>query len=117
FPPDLRSFVQHALPVSGSWVDWRGCLEATVRERLEWPADGICFDVEHAGFWLDDWGPRPERLEDAFAVVREQVARAPRLIPICSHRYLPDEPLMAGNPVFSVHQTDIIHYGFDLASY
>jgi hypothetical protein len=30
---------------------------------------------------------------------------------------MPDEPQGAGNPVFSVHQTDIIYYGFDLADY
>jgi hypothetical protein len=30
---------------------------------------------------------------------------------------MPDKPHLPGNPVFSVHQTDIIHYGFDLADY
>jgi hypothetical protein len=30
---------------------------------------------------------------------------------------MPDEPHLPGNPVFSVHQTDIIYYGFDLADY
>jgi hypothetical protein len=39
------------------------------------------------------------------------------LIPICSHRYIPAAPHEAGNPVFSVHQTDIIYYGADLMDY
>ena len=30
---------------------------------------------------------------------------------------MPDEPHLAGNPVLSVWQTDIIYYGFDLADY
>jgi hypothetical protein len=30
---------------------------------------------------------------------------------------IPDEPSRPGNPVFSVHQTDIIHYGADLRDY
>lgn len=30
---------------------------------------------------------------------------------------MPDEPELPGNPVFSVHQTDIIQYGSDLADY
>jgi hypothetical protein len=34
-----------------------------------------------------------------------------------SHRYIANEPLAARNPVFSVHQTDIIYYGTDLADY
>lgn len=42
---------------------------------------------------------------------------APRLIPICSHRYIPEEPHDAGNPVFSVMQSDVIYYGADLANY
>ena len=50
-------------------------------------------------------------------MVDEWVAAAPRLIPIYGHRMMPDEPQEPGNPVFSVHQTDIIHYGFDLADY
>jgi hypothetical protein len=51
------------------------------------------------------------------AVARAAVEAAPRLIPVFAHRYLPAEPEDAGNPVFSVHQTDIIHYGADLRSY
>ena len=48
---------------------------------------------------------------------RRAVSEAPVLIPICSHRYIPAEPFESGNPVFSVHQTDIIYYGADLMDY
>jgi hypothetical protein len=33
------------------------------------------------------------------------------------HRMMPAEPHLSGNPVFSVHQTDIIVYGKDLRDY
>jgi len=56
-------------------------------------------------------------LPAAFEVARRFVEQAPRLIPIHSHRYLPAEPNTAGNPVFSVYQADIIHYGRNLRSY
>jgi hypothetical protein len=122
FPPDLRFLLQHILPVSQgppgrSWVNWREEPEDAIRTRLDWPAEGICFDIEHNGFWMDEWGPRPANLEEAFLIARQEVEQAPTLIPIYAHRYLPDDPSLAGNPVFSVWQTDIIHYGFDLASY
>jgi hypothetical protein len=39
------------------------------------------------------------------------------LIPIYGHRYLVGEPCCAGNPVLSVHQSDIIVYGRDLREY
>jgi hypothetical protein len=45
------------------------------------------------------------------------LAAAPKLIPIYHHRMMPDEPHLKGNPVFSVWQTDIIYYGFDLEDY
>ncbi len=117
FPPDLAAFLAYALPVGKSWVNWRSADERTIVARLDWPYDGICFDVEQSGFWLEAWGERPPDLRDAFAIVKRAVERAPKLIPICGHRYLPDRPRDAGNPVFSVYQTDIIHYGADLEDY
>jgi hypothetical protein len=75
------------------------------------------FDVEHGDFWLAEWGPRPALLEDAEKIVERLVDQAPRLVPIYGHRMMPDRPQMAGNPVLSVHQTDIIYYGFDLDDY
>jgi hypothetical protein len=117
FPPDLRAFLSVGLPVSRSWVDWRSASDAAIRERLNWPLEGICFDIENSAFWLDEWGERPATSEAAFDIARRAVAGAPVLIPICSHRYIPDEPSEAGNPIFSVHQTDIIYYGADLMDY
>lgn len=117
FPPDLRAFLQTALPRGPQFPDWRSGDESLLRDWLNRPRDGILFDVEHSGFWLEEWGPRPRSLEAAHRVVNELVTAAPKLIPIYGHRMMPDEPQEHGNPVFSVHQTDIIHYGFDLADY
>jgi hypothetical protein len=117
FPPDLRDFLAYALPVSEGWVDWRERHENVIRSRLAWPLEGMCFDVEHNDFWCRNWGVRPASLKEAFAVVRRAFDRAPTLIPIYSHRFLPERPSSAGNPVFSVYQTDIVHYGSDLQNY
>lgn len=117
FPPDLRRFLQRALPISDRWVNWRDESEEAIRERLNWPANGICVDIEYNGIWKGDWGPPPSELHEALQIARQKVAEAPTLIPIYAHRYLPDEPCIEGNPVFSVIQTDIIHYGNDLLTY
>lgn len=117
FPPDLRELLMFALPVSAGWPDWRATDDPRIRAQLRAPYEGICFDIEHNDFWLADWGEKPETLPAAFAVAKERVHAAPALIPIRGHRYLPSRPCLAGNPVFSVHQTDIIHYGADLWSY
>src|SRR5688572_24312832 len=124
FPPDLRALLGVAMPVglaevegSGTFPDWRSDNGRGIRERLEWPWEGIAFDIERNGFWWDAWGAKPARLEEAIAVAREQVGAAPKLIPIYSHRFIPAEPLLAGNPVLSVYQTDIISYGKNLWNY
>lgn len=117
FPPDLREFLQAALPRGPRFPDWRAGDEGALRAWLESPRHGVLFDVEHNGFWLDAWGARPEDLGEALRVAGEHVDAAPRLIPVYGHRFIPDEPHLPGNPVLSVHQTDIIHYGFDLTDY
>jgi hypothetical protein len=122
FPADLRSFLSCALPIGPKYPggptmfpDWRS--PESVQDQIQWPFEGIAFDIEHNAFWWEDWGPRPAALSDAIAVARAAVDLAPRLIPIVAHRYLPAEPLIAGNPVFSVYQTDVIFFGADLRRY
>ena len=82
FPPDLRAFLSVGLPVSDGWVDWRGANEAGVREALNWPFEGICFDIEHNAFWLDEWGEKPPVVRQAFEVARNAISHVPVLIPI-----------------------------------
>jgi hypothetical protein len=117
FPPDLRSLLSCALPSGPRFPDWRKPESRALRDQMTLPFQGIAFDIERNAFWWPAWGPRPAALGDALAVARAAVEAAPRLIPVFAHRYLPAEPEDAGNPVFSVHQTDIIHYGADLRSY
>ena len=117
FPPDLRAFLQAALPVSHGFVDWRALSDAQLADYLDAPFEGIAFDIEMNTFWLPEWGPRPDALDDAIAIARKAFDAAPRLIPVNGHRYIPDRPHEAGNPVFSVVQTDIIVYGAHLAEY
>jgi hypothetical protein len=77
FPPDLRAFLQAGLPRGGDFPDWRDGDQAALRGWLDLPRRGILFDVEHNGFWLDEWGPRPPSLEEAQRVAGELVAAAP----------------------------------------
>ncbi len=114
FPPDLIAFLSEDQPLKT--YDWRTDNQA-IRQMLCWPEDGLIFDVEHNALWLDEWGERPSRQEHRAEVVRQAVAAAPRLIPIFAHRFLPSEPSLAGNPVFSVYQADIIVYGANLDDY
>lgn len=116
-PSDLRTLLSEGLPLGRRFPDWREPESDSIRAQLDWPFNGIAFDIEHKAFWLEGWGARPSDLTDALRIGRSHVAAAPRLIPVAGHRYLPAEPPLPGNPVFSVYQTDIIYYGDDLAAY
>ena len=114
FPPDLVALLLDRRPVPS--YDWRTDDEA-IRKALEWPLEGLLFDLEHSNLWLDQWGERPDTMGGRAEILTDLVHAAPRLIPIYGHRYIPAEPHAAGNPVFSVWQSDIVYYGTDLADY
>lgn len=116
FSPDHARFLSLAMPIGPNWVDWMGD-PAGIQKRLDWPRDGVFFDVRENAFWPERWGDRPSDVEVALQSARERLRAVPVLIPIYSHRFLPAAPAPAGSPVFSVHQTDVIYYGSDLVSY
>lgn len=114
FPPDLVALYREKRPVDA--YDWVQDFDA-IQEMLVSPLDGLWFDVQHNALWLQEWGEKPHNLKDQYAVLKAAVVAAPKLIPIMSHRYLPEEPHESGNPIFSVHQSDIIYYGSNLEDY
>jgi len=123
FPPDLAEFLMDCLPVGSTlargprlFPDWRNNAAATMRGWRNILLEGSVFDVEH-GLWVEEWGAKPDDPQEARARVAEILDDAPRLIPIFMHRAIPNEPLEAGNPVFSVMQFDIIVYGNNLEQY
>jgi hypothetical protein len=122
FPPDLKLFLQLALPISDGFAHWRAAINEKeecrmMQERLNAPLDGILFDIKYSNFWIEDWGEKPEIFEQQKTIATQFYHKYPKLIPIYSHRYIPAKPCISGNPVFSVYQTDIIYYGYDLADY
>ena len=118
FPPDMVELYLDRRPLLGAGtIDWTTTADERIAEALAWPLEGFWFDVQNDGLWWREWGPRPERLEEQRSILEAVFAEAPRLIPIYGHRYLPSTPEEPGNPVFSVYQADVIHYGADLLDY
>ena len=119
FPPDLVDLLRRQRPLIGGpgSFDWITEDAVAIRERLDWPFESFWFDIEHNGVWWSDWGERPEALAAQYEIAHAVLAAAPKLIPLFGHRYLPQTPGEAGNPVFSVHQSDVIIYGADLADW
>ena len=89
----------------------------SIQAAYEWLVQGLVFAIQWNNLWLPGWGAKPSTLETQEAQVRDLVTTAPKLIPVFGHRYLLAEPCEAGNPVFSIYQSDMIIYGEDLHSY
>jgi hypothetical protein len=117
FAQDHRELLSVALPVGDCWFDWRANDDERVRHALRQPLEGILFDVENNEFWPASWGERPESAAARYEIVEQRARSWPELIPLYAHRYLPAAPYGPGAPIFSVHQTDVIIYGWDLADY
>lgn len=113
FPPDLVALFLDRRPTDG--YEWNR-EDRRVRERLDWPFMTLLAEIDD-GAWWPDWGERPARREEQAEVVRAALAKAPRLIPLLNHRFLPETPCKAGNPVFSMYGFDTIYYGANLDEY
>lgn len=120
FPPDLRELLQTALPISPRFYNWRDFSDENqkyIYHALDAPYRGICFDIEYNEFWLDELGAKPMDFSEQCITLKEYMKNVPKLIPIYAHRFIPEMPCKRDNPVFSVHQTDIIYYGKNLLDY
>ncbi|MFI7417191.1 hypothetical protein [Nonomuraea sp. NPDC049684] len=127
FADDHRAFLAAGLPVNSArpeegatwerpWPDWRDGEEEELRLHLEWPVREVLNDVQR-GAWLRSWGAPPENSAEALRIAGQELARAPKLIPLYGHRFLPGGRGTYGSQVLSIWGTDIISYGRDLAEY
>jgi len=124
FADDHRAFLAAGLPLETTarerpnpWPDWRDGDPGELRGRLDWPVEGALFDVEHNAMWHPAWGEQLTDADEALAAARQHLSRAPKMIPVRGHRYLPAGRGTFGHPVLSIYQTDVIVYGTDLADY
>lgn len=117
FSDDHRAMLTEVLPTGPGWPDWRAGDPETLRGQVDWPIEGVLFDVVENEFWHERWGERPSNDHAAVQQAKAYLATVPRMIPIFLHRCLPGGHGTFGSPVLSMYQTDIIYYGFDLLDY
>lgn len=82
---------------------------------MEYPLTNI-YEMADELDWSDEWGEEPESKEERIYKIRENMKKAPKLIPIFSHRYMP-LCTMRKYPILSVHGIDIVYYGENLDQY
>lgn len=116
FPPALKNLLKEVLPISKEFINWRDHSKRNVlqiKKRLDWSWEGIVFDIEENDFWVQNWGVKPDLVAERIRIAKEKYDVAPKLVPIYSHRYMPE----GSEQVLSVYQTDIIFYGTTLLEY
>lgn len=119
FPPDLRAVLSAGLPLGPGFPDWRatGTARFHLRASIDLPIAAISFQIARNALWSKSWGPRPSDPEKALRVARNALKRAPLLIPIFNHCYIPCNPGLAGNPIFFVDENRIFCCGLDLSDF
>lgn len=117
FPPDLKAILQEGLPVGVGFPDWRSGSSKQLRLLLNLPITGLFYEVACGRFWLKQWGIRPADTEQAVAIARSALKKAPILIPVYRNCHISSSPNLAGNPVFFVRQQAVFCSGLDLADF
>jgi len=122
FPPDLIDRLRERRPLlvgdtDPRSFDWVTADPEHIRERLAWPFGSYWRSIEPNGIWWPEWGEKPASPIDQKEKLRGIFDRAPKLIPLASIRYIPEEPHESGNPVFSVMACDIIYCGANLTDW
>lgn len=123
FPTSLADFYSCGVPMSKSplsdFPDWWNFDSQNISDIKKWisaPMENLRSDVRD-GFWLNVWGERPENVDDALAVFDSLAEKAPKLIPVYGHRYIPVIEGVDDPPVISAVGQDIIYYGCNLSNY
>ena len=122
FPISLRTLYKSFLPEFYNWRDFSEENVEKIKNKLNWPIEGILFDIEMNGFWKKCFGKWTDDINENKKKALEYLKNAdneqvPKLIPVYSHRYVPCYPDIMDVPVISVYQTDIIYYGYNLENY
>ena len=122
FPQVLRCLFKSFLPNLYNWRDFSKENVKKIKDKLNWPIEGIKYDIKYNNFWLECFGEKTGNLEQDLAKAEEYMRNqknevVPKLIPIYSHRYVPCYPDSMEVPIFSIYQTDIIIYGNNIEQY
>ncbi|KAL0730016.1 hypothetical protein Bca4012_026109 [Brassica carinata] len=118
FPPDLRAVLSAGLPVASGFPDWRSPgARLHLRAMIDLPIAAVSFQIARNTLWSKSWGPRPSDPEKALRVARNALKRAPLMIPVFDHCFIPCSPSLAGNPVFYIDETQIFCCGSDLSDF
>ncbi len=118
FPISLKEFLMIAVPISKGFYNWADITDNNInfiKQAINKPNLNI-FEMAKDIYWSDNWGEIPINENSIVDEIRKQLNKAPKLLPIYAHRYM---PIIQDNnpPIISIHNIDIIYYGENLKDY
>ncbi|KAF5187834.1 hypothetical protein FRX31_022576 [Thalictrum thalictroides] len=119
FPPDLRAVLSLGLPIGPGFPNWRvdNTCRAHLLSLLHLPIAAISSQIGRKSFWLRSWGVRPSDPVKALRIGRNALKKAPILIPLFNHCYIPCNPSLAGNPIFFIDENQVFCCGSELSDF
>ena len=118
FPEELKKFYREALPVSNGFYNWRDRNDKNVKSikrAIQIPVQEIIEDSEDIE-WSEMWGEEPANSRERREKIADMTLKAPKLIPIYSHRYMASVECEKP-PIFSICGTDIIYFAKNISDY
>ncbi|CAE7168936.1 unnamed protein product [Symbiodinium necroappetens] len=102
FPPDLKLFLQTAMPEGPEFPNWRRTVAVSVHDHHAVMRDDIHARLGGVqSFWYTEWGPRPEDRTERASLTARHLKGVPRLIPVYRHHFVVSGT-PAGQPVLGV---------------
>lgn len=117
FPESLKVFLLQVLPISKGFYNWRDFSDnniVKIKKAIACPKEMV-YEVADEVYWCEQWGKEPDDADGFIKEVRKRLEKAPKLIPVYGHRYMPMDG--CNPPILSIHGVDIIYYGQDLRDY
>lgn len=110
FEEDAEVLIEYE-PFFYNWLED----DKAILDKLDWPFRTVFGDVIGANqVWLESWGERPDDEESVRKIFTDWFSKAPKLIPLTSHRFLISDAQLEQRPVLSMWGSDIIVYGWNL---
>jgi len=115
FPISLRKFYREGMPFSDDeyefprWTDYSDANISRIKAYwMQGPIDRLLPHIEN-GYWIPEWGKRPEQIEDVVSTFMKIAQKAPKLIPIYRNAYMPMLDGVEDAPIISAVEFDVVY--------
>ncbi len=117
-PESVVELYSEAIPVSEGFYNWRdmSCTNVEyIKNIMNIPSKNLLRAIDDID-WNNDWGDEPANIVVRRETIQKKIQKAPTLMPVYSHRYVPIIDVNP-QPVLSIVGDDIIYYGENIIQY